>query len=65
MRFSSKKAYFYRRAGEIKEIGSGAVVSQWIAQGKFQAGDEIFEVKDKAEIRQESVLTVNPAGKEE
>jgi len=41
MRFSDKKTYFYRRAGEIKEIGSGKVVSQWIAEGMFQVGERM------------------------
>ena len=65
MRFSSKKTYFLRRNIEISEIGKGDEVSKWIAEGKFQAGDEILQLNFRAEIKAENLLTVVPAGKEE
>ena len=65
MRFSSKKTYFLRRDSAITEIGKGDEVSRWIAEGKFQAGDEILQLGLRAEIKEENLLSVVPAGKEE
>ena len=64
MRFSSKKTYFLRRNIEISEIGKGDEVSKWIAEGKFQAGDEILQLNLRAQIKEENLLSVMPAGKE-